>query len=224
MHIATLSDPISSLWAAARAIFVRMIGVIGEPRALRENLEPDAKTLARVRAWLRPLEAVVRKIVLVEAAALARTLAPQPEPRLTSPTRFAPKTPYPQPRPHRGRFRLWPRSGPRPRIRLLGPPTHVREIWREQIREAQVRQLALVRFMRPPEPVLLAGRIEALARVLHKPLPAIRRLARKLRRSPRLAYALAVTRWPRSPHADPHLQDVVIRHACDSAKELNDSS
>ena len=87
--------------------------------------------------------------------------------------------------------------------------------------EAQARQLNMVRFMRPSEPVRIARRIEALERVLTKPLIAARRLARKLHTAPRLALQLAIARWPRSPHVDPDAQAAADRHAWADALAFN---
>jgi hypothetical protein len=48
-----------------------------------------------------------------------------------------------------------------------------------------------------------ADRIEALQRFLEAPLAAVRRLARKLRQAPKLAFKIAARRVPPSPHLSP---------------------
>lgn len=229
MHTSALPDPLSALWQAASAMFERMVAAIGAPRLIADQPALEREALMQMRAWLRPLEAMVRKIILIEAAALARSPEPPRPAKLNLPPlqHFAPKPapPYPQPRPYKARFRLWPRRAQAPaRIRQLGPPLLVRDIYRERARAAQARQLNMVRFMRPPEPARIAARIEALARIIVKPQAFVRRLARKLRRAPKLALQLAVARWPRSPHADPVLQNGIGRRCWSDALGLNDSS
>lgn len=128
------------LWTAARALFERMRGAIGDAAAFadRRNLEDHERIAART--WLRTLEIMVRKLVLIEAKALLR---PEHLPVLRHVVELhnlvAPK-PLAQPRVNaRGySFRLWPRppSHPAP-IRGLGPPVLVRELWRERERAAQ---------------------------------------------------------------------------------------
>jgi len=217
MH--TAPDPIANLWQAARALYERMRAAIGEASDIA-NRRLDRDTLASMRAWLRPLEALVRKTVLIEASVLARTPAAPPKARTGVTVRTSPS-----PRQRKPSLRLWPRTPPPPaRIRQLGPPLLVRDIYRERARAAQARRLNMVRFMRPPEPLRIARRIEALARVLEKPANAIRRLARKLRALPKLAYKLAAARWPRSPHADVSAQNVASSQSYGGAIALNDSS
>jgi hypothetical protein len=171
--------------------------------ACAEVLKPE---LRAIRARLAPLEALVRKIVLIEAAALLG----QPEP-LRAPSRVRP--PRSAARRRACAFRLWPRARPHPaRIRQLGPALLVRDAFRERARAELIRRLAAARRMRRPAPERLARRIEALARVLERPRAAIRRLARKLRAAPGLGASLAVARWPRAG-ADRELQGEVDRHA-----------
>jgi len=220
MHTQTAPDPIADLWSAARALFERMRAHIGEAEAIAA-LRLDRDTLAAMRAWLRPLEALVRRIVLIEAAALARTpLAPK---RQSERHAQAPQAKPPRQRSYA--LRLWARTPPAPaRIRQLGPPLLVRDIYRERARAAQARRLNMVRFMRPPEPLRIARRIEALARVLEKPANAVRRLARKLRQLPKLAIKLAAARWPRSPHTDHAAQNIASGKSYWGAVALIDSS
>jgi hypothetical protein len=80
------------------------------------------------------------------------------------------------------------------RVRLLGPPTSMREIWRDRRREALIERLRAARARMKPQHVRLADRIDALQRFLDAPRPAIRRLARKLRRAAKLAYTIAARR------------------------------
>lgn len=208
----TSPSVIAHLWTAARTLFARMRGAIGDAAAFagRRYLEDDERDAART--WLRTLEILVRKLVLIEAKALARPERPPAlRHRVELRNLVAPKPP---PRPRAGArgysFRLWPRPPGHPaRIRVLGPPVLVREVWRENARAAQAQRLNMVRFMRTPEPQRIARRIEALERVLHRPEHAARRLARRLRSAPVTAHRIAVQRPPRHSRADPHVENEV---------------
>ena len=63
------ADTISRLWTAARALFARLRAAIGETASLAAL---DAEDVRDIRLWLRTLEAMVRRIVLIEAIALVR--------------------------------------------------------------------------------------------------------------------------------------------------------
>jgi len=200
------------LWESAREMFARMREAIGEAArwAARAWITEDEEK--HVRAWLGPLIAMVRKLVLIEAIALARSDAlgdARARARTGSKPETARKTCAPPPAPphpmwpyaaHKrpATLPLWPKPDKNgPRVRQLGPPLLVRDIWRERAREAQARHLDMVRFMREPPGVRLARRMEALARIIEKPLAAARRLAKKLRVVPKLALKL-LRKLPRS--------------------------
>ena len=60
------------LWIRARAMFARAVAAIGAPAAIAA-ITLIGKTLRRdIVAWLCPLEHVVRKLLLAEAAELHR--------------------------------------------------------------------------------------------------------------------------------------------------------
>jgi hypothetical protein len=169
---------------------------------------------------------MVRKIVLTEALALleqgsprtraaaakaskiAATPAPQHAPAalpgitlIRIPPQVCIVTQAPASQPAQMRppcLRLWPRasSSDGPRVRDLGPPRLVRITQREQARLAFARRMSAT--PRRPEPERLARRIEALARLLDKPVRAAGRLARVLARRPSLACKLAFKRPPRT--------------------------
>ncbi len=63
-------DILTRLWSAAQAMFERMRAAIGEADALAGRRDLDAEEAQAVRKWLGPLEAMVRKVVLVHALAL----------------------------------------------------------------------------------------------------------------------------------------------------------
>jgi hypothetical protein len=187
-------------WTAARAMFDRMARAVGEAAALADRAWIGPKETREVRSWLNPLIALVRRLVLIEAIALARAPAaksgtadvharPRGDAALT-----ARKHP---PRTRTYALRLWPQAKHAgPRIRQLGPPVLVRDIWSDNARAAAARHLQKVRFMRPPPGVQLARRIEALTRILDRPLTAARRLAQKLRSFPKLALKLIARKLP----------------------------
>lgn len=180
-----------SLWTALRAMFALMHRSIGAALAERGWIDP--RESKRIRAWLAPVVAMARKVVLIEALALARgaVLAP----RLPRSARIAPK----QARERKPGIRLWPKpKRSRARIRQLGPPVLVRDIWRDQAREAQARHMANMRAMRLAPGATFARRFDALARLIREPQRAIRALARKLRIDRKFALVLAAKRTPRT--------------------------
>lgn len=178
-------------------MFDRMRAVFGRTQAIAAR-STAAWELKHMREWLRGLEAMVRKLILIEAKRLLHRIPPViPDFSRRSYSRVD-ETPKP-PRPRSHAFRIWPRPKPHPaRIRLLGEPTHPREIWRERARQANVENLKRARKMRVSPTTIVVRRIEALARVLEKPLVAARRLARKLRAHKKLAFKLGAARPPRS--------------------------
>lgn len=218
-------SPITRLWLAARALFERMQRAIGDAPSFARRTELEGREIGAARTWLRTLEIMVRKLVLIEAKRIERTERP-PLTRHTVELRnlVAPRPARPQRKsPRRASFRLWSRT-PRPpvRIRMLGPPVLVREIWRDNERAARAQQLNIVRFMRRPEPQRIASRIEALERVLAKPEHAARRLARRLRAHPTTAHRIALQRSPRASTADAAIETEIANRAFDCAR--SDSS
>jgi len=184
------------LWTAARAMFARMRAAVGETADLAARwIGP--KERREIQTWLGPLIAMVRKIVLIEAIALL--------PRLdrASSDAHRQRRANAQPKacgPRKPAIRLWPRPARNtgPRIRQLGPPLLVAEIWRADARAAAAWRLRQIRFMRRAAGVEIARRVEALARLLKRPLGAARRLARKLRASRQLTLKLALRPLPRT--------------------------
>src|SRR5262245_39098212 len=182
-------DPIARLWTAARAMFARMRAALAEVLVAREILSLDHKHA--VRSWLAPLEAMVRKIVLIHALALldrggmraargdtrsaAATLTTRVGARACDPA--APDLSRPS------SLRLWPRA----------PAGAGANPGRDRAHLAQARR------MRRSEPERVARRVDALARMLCRPLAAARRLARALVARPDRALKLAVMPAPRTP-------------------------
>ena len=190
------SSLLARLWTAASDALSR----------LRATLLPldvlTAKERRGVRACLRALEVFCRRLALTEALSLVdcgparsplRAAIQSTAPNVRAPSRNRPP-----------RLRLWPRAKRMPvRITLLGPPTLVREIWRERARSALIARLARGRLRRKPAHIRLADRLDALERFLDAPRAGIRRLARKLRLSPKLAMQIALCKQPPSPHLAP---------------------
>ncbi len=224
------ADTITRLWTAARAMFARLGAAIGENAAIAACAALDTREVSAIRTWIRALEAMVRRIVLIEAIALVR--------RGEAHTRVARATnavgaadrcdgarppaftqialPLPSVRilsqhtasTHAARsrsapsLRLWPKRPPSagPRVRDVGPALLVREALADRARLGACRQMQNVRATRRPEPARILERVAALARIIERPLAAARRLARKLRTLPKLAIQLAAMKLPRSKH------------------------
>lgn len=159
------------------------------------------------RTWLRAIEALARKTVLLEALKLAPNLAPA--------VKAAPAAKPGAQRKRQTAVRLWPRFRRAPgRARLLGPATSMREIWRERARRALIARLKS--GVRRPAHIRLADRIDALERLIAAPLRPALRLARKLRVQRGLAVTLAAARPPRCDHVD---VDLVHELSCASYRD-----
>jgi hypothetical protein len=197
----TLTKPIAEIWTSARAMFTRLRGLVG------------------AKQWLYALEALVRKLVLLEALALAPALPKLPPIQL--PLYMQMKLPPPpRERAKTYAFRLWPRAKPHPaRIRLLGKAQSRAELERDALYRAQLERLKLARQKRLPEAQRIVRRIGALSRVLEKPLTYARRFARKLAKTSKQFLAkIALKRPPRSPYVDQRLQRDAEQHVWAAAR------
>ncbi|MDZ4693249.1 hypothetical protein [Terricaulis sp.] len=214
-------SPLAHLWTAARALFDRMRAAIGEAADIAKRDRLPQHELTEARRWLRTLEIMVRRLVLIEASALRRHAHALATRIVRLANLVAPK-PAKRASAHRVSFRLWPRQPPHPaRIRMLGPPVLVRDIWRDQNRAVQAQRLKAARFIRTPEPQRIASRIEALDRVLSRPERAARRLARRLHVSPATAQRIAAQRPPRHSFADSRLEDEIGARAMRCAHDTS---
>ncbi len=207
---------LSRLWSHAREVFAR----------LRATLMPldtlDKKERRALSQWLAALEAFARRIVLIEALSFLDRGSSDPHAQRS--TNAGLKARGPRTSKRSPRLRLWPkpnRTGPR--IRLLGPPTSVAEIWRDQRRDALIARLKAARGKRRQPHIILADRIDALESILAAPLRAARRLARKLAQMPKLALTFAMI--PIRP--GPALDDALLHEAHNAvwpgARKLNSS-
>jgi hypothetical protein len=211
-------SPLASLWFHATNALSRLRAALMPLDTLL------AKELRDLRTSLRALEAFCRRLALTEALPLARLDRGPPGPHSQRHANAGLKARAPSK--SQPSLRLWPRPKPmRARIRLLGPPTSLREIWREQKRAALVAQLKRARAHRKPAHLRIADRIDALQRFLDAPRAAIRRLARKLRLIPKLAFHIAVKLTALRAPSSPFLADDRVHESgalCWAA--VNDSS
>lgn len=195
------SSPLARLWSHA-------VNALQRVRATLLPLDTLlAKELRELSANLRALEAFCRRVALTEALNIldrASSDAHSATPRANAGLKAR------GPRKRLPALRLWPRAPRMPvRVTLLGPPTSMREIWREQRRNALIARLKLARARTKLTHLKLADRIDALQRFLDAPLAAVRRLARKLRQAPKLAFKIAMRPGPPSPHLSPdHIDEL----------------
>lgn len=166
----TLTKPIAEIWTSARAMITRLRGLIGAEQ------------------WPYALEALVCKLVLLEALALAPA-APKLPPIGCRSIMKLPAPPHERAKTYA--FCLWPRAKPHPaRIRLLGPAQS----------RAKLERLKLARQKRMPEAQRIVRRIGALRCVLEKPLRYAQRLARKFAKASKKFLAkIALKRQPARP-------------------------
>ena len=212
--------PIAPLWERLRAAFQRVIARIGAPAAIALVTFASRNTRLNLLRQLAMLESLVRKLLLVEAAALEPPRAAR-GPRLieipiharafaTINQRTARSVSQPRPadlaspESWRATFTL---SLPRdPHMVSDRHAPRIRALWGDTA-PAPVHQAPSQRTHRREDAFLIARRFEALRRVLNDPAPHARRLAaahqRASTRSPELTrrYALSA---PRSYHRDPY--------------------
>ena len=204
----TLTAP--DLWQSARAMLNELFFLItGTTPAHLQRLKQRERK--HVRDWLAALEAMVRKILLIEAAeytfppstsgcaaAQARAGGGATLSRRAATSRRAPS------------FKLIPEQACVPahpaRIRMLGAPTSLTELLKNK---ARTQNLAALRNAPRAEPnAHLANRISALARVIANPITAIRALARRLRASRKIGDAIMIAHvaTPHTFHGDAKLK------------------
>jgi hypothetical protein len=235
-------DPIAALWREARSWLADALCAFGEPVEIACSLAREAR--AALKRRLLRIETLLMKLLLIEAsrvrakASLAsrrRPLRAQARAGAGGAAPVAAAEDPARPETWRVRFRLGippdpkpparPRDTGGPRIRDLGRPLLVRDIWREQSRRqlcarlhpepdaeaAQARAAAKSRK--------LARRLEALRRVLANPRAAVAALARRLSALGCAAYAaarrIALAPPPRGKREGRILADAVVHaHDC----------
>ena len=186
------NDPIAALWQAAHAWLAVVLRTFGAPTDIAALAGEACLALKRE---LRALHALVLKLLLIEAARLP-----------------------PQHPPSRRAV---------PAVRSAAPRIcHANETWRVRfslrlppmLKPRRRAILSRPRAARTPDPRALARACEALHRVLDDPMPAARRLARKLHAlgacaAPPQRIALFRPRvLPREPMT--HAHAIVRAHDC----------
>ncbi len=200
----TSSLAAAPLWERTRALLARAIAALGGAAAIAAIALLSRAQRREIVAWLAPLEHIVRKLLLAEAARLE---TPPPQRKASAPLQAHTRNESVRsPRAlDLSRPESWPAqfslSAPRdphlvpnaraPRIRALWGPTIVAEAPKKTPAN-NVRA----------ESLRLAQRFEAVRRVLENPLPHAARLARLLVR--------AVRRFP----------EIVRRYALMAARAL----
>jgi hypothetical protein len=155
-------EPHLSLWRGARHLLAWFFTLFGAPEDVAAERVLRAERHKQFAAWLRAGEAIMRRLLLIEAAALPR---PNLEP--------------PRPRTKRARVK-----------RIVGFYPERPEEWRVSFRLSEDRRLLagskVQKHSRSKEAQRfrnawpLAERYEALIRAFNDPAPYARRLARRL--------------------------------------------
>lgn len=215
---------ITRLWSSFRDALTRLCATLAP---LHTQTHKERRDLRRT---LTALEAFARRIVLLEAMSLSHLDRGSSDAH-ASLTRLrrsqASASPRgeargPRSKARRSSLRLWPRfKRSSARIRQLGPPALVRDIWREQYRAALIARLKSA--PRRPITTRLADRIGALENILAAPLRAAKRLARTLVRLPSLALKLVMARIRSLCGVDPALYDEMQDALFTPALKLNSS-
>jgi hypothetical protein len=221
------------LWARARAMFARAVAAIGAPAAIALLTSLPADLRRQIIAWLCPLEHVVRKLLLAEAAEIQGAQRPSAGPRLVRVQASQKWSARPLPRYSSNGPEKSAPGGARSNLDMSCPET-----WRAQFSFALPRDPLAVPNSRAPQiralwgndagigptperkprliteedaPFRLARRFEALRRVLENPRPHAERLARLMaravRRFPEIVrrYLFAPARTNDYDPADPRL-------------------
>jgi hypothetical protein len=210
------ADPISALWTSLRSWLADALDECGPPAEVAAALARKAR--AAIRRRLAALETLLMKLLLIEAVRRtpdwrAPSAACRAKPGASGAAKAAAparaKEDQSNPGTWRVRFRLRiprdpqrpPPARPRdiggPRIRDLGRPLLVRDIWREQARRALIARLhpkpdaAADQRRAEAKALKLARRFEALRRVIADPRRAVAALVRKLRALAAAAFAAA---------------------------------
>jgi hypothetical protein len=234
--------PTTQLWERLRALFERVLAVIGAPAIIAAlTLAPHMRT--GIIRQLALVEILARKLLLAEAAALAPP--PQRGPRLIeTPLSASGLYTLPQTRRHA-------RAASNTRaIDLTNPETwsarfalaiprdqravqdrhapHIRALWRDAPRPLPAPERAPPQ--RNSDAFLIARRAEALRRMLHDPTPYVARLSRARRigvarsRQVITRYALKAPRRFVGDRYDPLLTVHIFSAAVRAQAILNDTS
>lgn len=195
MYNFSAPTPIATLWQNARAWFADALDVFGGPENIRRIVDRLARrTIAR---QLKALEALVMKLLLIEAANLApRPAAPQ-RTRAASPQQGRTTSAIDPTQPETWRvcyqIQIPPEPTPRfaPRIRSLGRSRFIRATVLSAKALLATKCANTIETREHASAEKLARRFEALRRVFANPLPRARRLQRKLLALKQRAFAAA---------------------------------
>jgi hypothetical protein len=197
MNTPTIPEPPRAapllLWRAAGAFLQTLFNLFGAPEAIAAQDVLSARTRTFLLAWLRAGEALLRRLLLIEAAALAPPAS----------SLHADKRRTPRQRRLREFFADKPEDW-RVAFRVLGPPASRR-------RASAMAGDTLAVHTRLHSAWPLAERAEALLRAYNTPAPFAQRLARRLRAgAARIAQLLALPRQRKRKSGDPpHLADIL---------------
>ncbi len=169
MNEAAAPFSLESAWDALRAWAKAMVNAFGEPAAIAAHLLLRRSVREDILAWLAPLEAGVRRMLLMEAVKLAKPNEPPAtivRGRVATSFREEPGKTLPEDsRQWRACFRIWPAV-----TRLEAAPA-------QPVIRASKRA---VHYNAYP----LARRIEAVIRVFENPAAYIAKIARRIHVEP----------------------------------------
>jgi hypothetical protein len=186
----TRSAPIA-VWRIAEAFMHALCGLFGNPEDVAAEDTLSAKTHALLRDWIRAGEAILRKLLLIEAAALpsAPRGALTPSRRRTPRKRKLMYFTHDKPEKWRVSFRYLPSSpacgGSAERSEAKGDVTRAPSDAFGVSSPARGGDKIRFHSAWP-----LAERYEALVRVFNNPAPYAARLAKRLRAKPQNAAAM----------------------------------
>lgn len=164
----TRNAPIA-LWRIAEAFMQLLFNLFGEPQNIARNSVIAAAAHKQLASWLACAEAMLRRLLLIEAAALA---IPERRQRIRVPRQRVPRL-----------LEFWPDKPQDWRVSFrCFPPSAGESAARRG------RNVRITRTFRDAWP--LALRYEALLRAYNDPAPYARRLSRHLHARPRRAGAL----------------------------------
>jgi hypothetical protein len=163
-----LQPPLAQAWAYVKHLIEWCGALYGDPTRVARTLLYSRRECDDIASWLRAIEQILRRVLLIEAAAL-----PKPDSKVRTPRRLAPRV-----------------------RRIVEHVAEAPEAWRVRFqlvapehrstRRRNAAQPAPIRYAWP-----LAERLEALLRVVENPAPYIARVARRLHHRPDLARRIA---------------------------------
>ncbi len=196
----TTTAPLA-LWRVAGAFMHMLFALFGSPQRVAERHTLRLEGHRLMASWLRAGEAMMRRLLLIEASAYAK---PNTRPLLRPSrkrTRKVMSFTADAPEQWRVSFRCFVSENRRPpasrRRSRQGPPAPRKRISREDRWSAENRKPVRFRAAWP-----LAERFEAMRRVFNDPAPYARRLARRL-------------------HATPHRSDALLRAPPEAAHRVD---